>query len=332
MITAGLDRTTVRAAVALANRAPSVHNSQPWRWRIGPTSIHLFADASRALPATDPEGRDLLISCGSALHHLRVALLAAGWATEVHRMPDRSHPGHLAAVELVAGEPTAEDLALARAIETRRSDRRMFSTWPVPEPFLSTLARTATVEEGELRILRHESDLRAVAELVERAAVEQALTPGLAQETAQWTGRSREAAEGVPSVNVPAVPDGAVPVRHFAGRTMAQNTLGREESDGTVLTLLATPGDDPLDRLRAGEALSAVLLTATRLGLATDPISQPLEVAETRETLRTRYLADDAEPQVLVRVGWAPVSASPVPETGRRPVDETIEELDRPWR
>src|SRR6478735_1690911 len=96
VLTAQLDRTTARAAVALANRAPSVHNSQPWRWRIGPTTLHLFADPARALPATDPDGRDLRISCGAALNHLRVALLAAGWDTRVHRLPDPALSLHLA--------------------------------------------------------------------------------------------------------------------------------------------------------------------------------------------------------------------------------------------
>ena len=331
MITA-LDRSTVRAAVALANRAPSVHNSQPWRWRIAPSSIHLFLDDSRALPATDPGGRDLLLSCGAALHHLRVALLAAGWATRVHRQPDPGHPAHLAAVELVAAEPTAEDLALARAIEIRRSDRRVFSTWPVPAAFLDELVAAAEAEGGALRVLTQDADLQGVARLVEQAAVEQALTPDLSHETAQWTGRGRDADEGVPAVNVPAGPDGTVPVRHFAGRRMAQNELGRDEADGTILGLLATSRDDPIERLRAGEALSAVLLTATRLGLGTDPISQPLEVADTRAVLRKRYLGNDgAEPQVIVRLGWAPVSATAIPQTGRRAVDDTIDEMDQPW-
>lgn len=69
MLTAALDRSTARAAIGLVNRAPSGHNSKPWRWRIGASSVHLFADPERALPATDPEGRDLRISCGAALHH-----------------------------------------------------------------------------------------------------------------------------------------------------------------------------------------------------------------------------------------------------------------------
>lgn len=326
-----LDRTTALTAIALANRAPSVHNSQPWRWRIGASSIHLLADPARALPATDPEARDLRISCGAALHHLRIALRASGLATTVHRFPDPAHPRHLAAVETAHDQPTVQDLALAGAIEARRSDRRIFSSWPVPAEFLSQLADLAAGQGGVLTVLERESHRRGVALLVEQAAIEQALTPGLAQETATWTGRSRSAPEGVPARNVPTLPDGTVPVRHFAGRGMPQSTLGREESDGTVLAILSTSGDSAVDQLRTGEALSAVLLRATQIGLATDPISQPLEVAGTRTELRSMCLSGQSEPQLVLRLGWPQMGADPVPPTGRRPVEETIDGMDDPW-
>ena len=124
---------------------------------------------------------------------------------------------------------------------------------------------------------------------------------------------------------------GAIPMRHFAGAEQSQNVLGRDETDGTVFALLATPGDGPVDQLQAGEALSAVLLEATRFGLATDPVSQPLEVRATRAELCVSLLDGAAEPQVLVRVGWAPMSSTPVPQTGRRPVTDTIDAMDLPW-
>jgi hypothetical protein len=130
---------------------------------------------------------------------------------------------------------------------------------------------------------------------------------------------------------VPAEPAGTVPVRHFRGGALRQSELGKEETDGTVLAILATRRDDALDQLRSGEALSAVLLAATRIGLATDPISQPLEVAATRQELR-RTCLQAGEPQILLRLGWAPVSAEPLLATGRRPVDDTIQELAEPWR
>jgi nitroreductase len=86
MITNQVDHQAVRAALALATRAPSIHNSQPWRWQITGQTVHLYADLSRWLPATEADGRDLLLSCGAALHHLRVALAAAGVRSAVQRL------------------------------------------------------------------------------------------------------------------------------------------------------------------------------------------------------------------------------------------------------
>jgi hypothetical protein len=196
---------------------------------------------------------------------------------------------------------------------------------------LDELARAARHEGAEFRVLDHAFERRTVVELVERAAVEQALAPGMAQEIAEWTGRVRGAAEGIAAANVPSAPAGLVPVRHTSAAEQGENELGRDEEDGTVLALLATATDRPIDQLRAGEALSAVLLEATRIGLASDPISQPLEVPGTRDALRLLCPEHAREPQLIVRLGWAPPSAAPVPATGRRPVDETIDRWDEPW-
>ena len=80
------------AAVEHALRAPSVHNTQPWRWRIRPDAVELHADWNRHLVATDPDRRDLVLSCGAALHHLQVALAARGLdgAGAPHARPART--------------------------------------------------------------------------------------------------------------------------------------------------------------------------------------------------------------------------------------------------
>jgi hypothetical protein len=192
--------------------------------------------------------------------------------------------------------------------------------------------QAAAARQGALlKIVDRESERNSVARLVEHAAVEQALTPDASLETAAWSGRSRGAREGVPSANVPGESAGAMPMRHFAGSEQPQSVLGRDEADGTVFALLATQGDGPVDQLQAGEALSAVLLEATRFGLATDPVTQPMEVRATRLALSESLLRGTAEPQVLLRLGWAPMSATPVPQTGRRPVTDTIDAMDLPW-
>jgi len=87
--------------LGLAVRAPSVHNSQPWQWRVGANSVELFADRGRQLHHVDTAGRDLLMSCGAALQHFTVAMSALGWETTVTRFPNPADHDHLASIEVV---------------------------------------------------------------------------------------------------------------------------------------------------------------------------------------------------------------------------------------
>ena len=82
------DRETIHTVLSLATRAPSIHNSQPWRWRVGTQSLHLYADPERHLLNTDPDSRDLLLSCAASLHHAVVALAALGWQAKASRSLD----------------------------------------------------------------------------------------------------------------------------------------------------------------------------------------------------------------------------------------------------
>lgn len=327
MITENLDRETVRAAVGLACRAPSVHNSQPWRWRLGDRSVHLYADLRRWLPATDADGRDLVVSCGAALHHLRVALAAEGLRATVHRLPDPANADHLAAVELRPGGSADADLALAAAIVRRRTDRRPFAAWPVPDATLEALVAAAAEHGAHLRVLTDDADLDRLAAAIREAARIQDRTPGYETELALWSGR-HASADGIPAANLPARARSGGTGRRFAPGDLPP---GRDRADGAVLAVLGTASDDPLSQLRAGEALSAVLLLATELGLATCPLSQPLEVGSTRRCLRDDVLGGSVVPQLVLRVGWAPTGEGP-PATPRRPVEDAVEPLDRGGR
>ncbi len=53
------DAETIRMVLTLATRAPSIDNTQPWRWRVDHRSLHLYSDSRMELPSTDPDGRDL---------------------------------------------------------------------------------------------------------------------------------------------------------------------------------------------------------------------------------------------------------------------------------
>jgi hypothetical protein len=320
MIVDRLDRRTVRSALELAGHAPSVHNSQPWQWRVGDRSIHLYADLSRWLPVTDADGRDLLVSLGAALHHARVALAAAGLGTTVHRFPNPDELDHVAALEVAPAFPGAEDLALAAAIPRRRSDRRPYADWDVPEQLLGELVSRAADEGTILRPITAARTRFTAA--VATAADIHAATPGYATETMLWTARAASD-DGVPAANLPSRPQAGGTNRHFPAGTLDATAPGG--TDGGLLTVLGTASDDRLSQLRAGEALSAVALHATVAGLASCPLSEVLEVDAARAVLRDDVLRGTLSPQLVLRLGFAP--AGHLPATPRRPVDSLLDDL-----
>jgi hypothetical protein len=320
------DQHTVLGAIALANRAPSVHNTQPWRWLLGDESIHLMADRSRRLPATDPDGRDLLLSCGAALHHLRVALGALGWRSIVHRLPNPGDPDHLAAVEFAAKTPATNDITLAGAISRRHTDRRRFSSWPVPDGHLDLMVRRAGKAGALLVPVTDALTRRQLTRAIDQAAGLQEDDPAYAAELTAWSGRSRVTQDGVLTTSVPPQrrTHGDTTMRAFPVGTLPDAETGRGEGDAGELLVLATTADDVVSVLRAGEAASAALLTATSVGMATCPLSQALEVAGTRTLIRDQVLDGAAFPHLILRTGWAPTSAPPLPQSPRRATGDTV--------
>ena len=316
-----VDRRTVRSAVELATRAPSVHNSQPWRWRIGDRTVHLYADVQRWLPVTDADGRDLLVSLGAVLHHLRVALAASGLRATVHRFPNPDEPDHVAAVELRPRVPAEPDLGLAAAIVARRSDRRRYSDWEVPSLLVTELISRAAEQGATLRPMTAGGARARIEQAVMAAAAAHAALPAYHTETVLWTGRVASD-DGVPVANLLRDVEGNGTNRLFPSGTVAQQDS--DTLDGGLLAVLGTASDDRLSQLRAGEALSAVLLYATQAGLATCPLSEILEVEATRTALRDEVLEGTLSPQLLLRFGWAP--PAPLPATPRLPVDATIDD------
>ena len=290
------DPDTLRAVLTLATQAPSVHNSQPWQWRAGPDGLHLYADPSRHLPNTDPDRRDLLVSCGAVLHHCTVALAALGWGAKIRRFPNPADRDHLALIEMHPQRAGELDITLAAAIARRRTDRRNYSSWPVPGGDIALMGARAARAGVMLRQLDLLPHLSAI----------------IAQSVA-----------GVPAHNTPVFdPHAMVPTRVFAGPALAQPAHTPPRDDNAVLIALGTETDDDLARLRAGEATSLVLLSATAMGLATCPVTEPLEIAETREAVRADVFGTSGYPQMMLRVGWAAVNADPLPATPRRPVSE----------
>ncbi|WP_326549223.1 NAD(P)H nitroreductase [Mycolicibacterium sp. ND9-15] len=316
------DSETTRAVLTLATRAPSIYNSQPWRWRVDDRAVHLYIDPSLRLPHVDPDGRDLMLSCGAALNHCVIAFHAMGWRTTVHRLPDARDGNHLATIELHRGEGDHDDAMLMAAIPRRQTDRRNFGPRPVSDDDIGLMRERAAQIGVNLRRI---DEVDTLYTIVAQAFWRHAANHEYLAELTQWSGRYGSLA-GIPARNEPKY-DTALRNRLFAGPALAQPADGSTAEDNAVILALGTDTDDRLSQLNAGEAASAALLTATAAGLASCPITEPLEIRETRDAVWSDVFGSCCFPQMLLRVGWAPANADPLPPTPRRALDDIVQWL-----
>lgn len=316
-----------RALIEQATRAPSVHNTQPWHWCVDGERLVLFADTSRQLQHADPDGRDLVISCGAALHHLRVASAAAGWKSQVQHMPNPYNDSQLATVSFRPAPVTPEARAALDALQERRTDRRRPAAQPVPRGLMDRLLALGPAAGVTIIAVVSHRARRDLLQVLAEAATAQRLNPAYVDEILRWTGREDD--EGIPLTslvrrNPQANPH--EPPSRFPSGTLTDPTSSSAERIEPTLLVISTSSDDTCSWLRAGEALSAVLIKGTADGLAMVPLSQATEVDQTRRLLRNELLEDIACPQILVQVGW-PSAASRLPLTPRRPAEEVLGDL-----
>lgn len=311
-------------AVLLACRAPSVHNSQPWRWVAEGGVLRLFVERHRATSATDPSGREVILSCGAVLDHLCVAMIAAGWAPDVERFPDPDDPDQLASVTFTPlTDVTDAQRRRAEAIVQRRTDRLPLGRptyWDVFEPALRT-----TFDAGLVTLEVLADDVRPLLARASR------LTEELRREDAHyhaeldWWTSPFVLADGIPPTALASDTEGrrvdvarSFPVRSHADRR------GDINVDWAKILVLSTLGDTRSDVLRCGEVLSTVLLECTAAGMATCPLTHLIELDESRDLVR-HLIGGRGEPQALVRAGIAPPMEQLAASTPRRPLADVLQ-------
>jgi hypothetical protein len=314
----------VRKLIGAAAAAPSIHNTQPWRFRVTGDLIELHGDPDRMLWVADPRGRGLHLSCGAALVNLRLAIRTLSAKPLVWPLPDpQGEPTLLASVQLQSSRPAdARERELFEMIGRRHSSRAPFSARPVPDATAAELEQAAGSEFALLRAL-NDRDAALVLELA--AAADQALETDFDHrvELSRWIGT--EGDDGVPADALAYRPDagpasGPAPVRDFGYAAPAvERPAGRYEPR-PQLAVLSTARDEPGDWLRAGQALQRVLLTAAGHGLATSLLYQPIERHDAEHQGGSWWPWPEC-PQVIIRFGYGP----PGPGTPRRRVEDILE-------
>ncbi|HEX6631793.1 MAG TPA: hypothetical protein VF048_11920, partial [Gemmatimonadaceae bacterium] len=254
--------------------APSSHNTQPWRFHVCGGTVELYADRTRSLRVVDPRDRELLISCGAALHFLRLALRRFGHAGEVALFPDRQDRDLLAVVSLGDPcEPTEEELRLFEAIPTRRTHRGDFAPQPVAAEIVDALAGAAAGESAWLTAVGDRGRRVRVAEMARQGDQVQFADPEFRGELARWIRpNGTHEHDGMPGYAF-GIPDVVSP---FAPAVVGALNLGaiwggrsrQAVENAPVLAVLGTGRNGPQAWLDAGQALARVLLRAAAAGIS----------------------------------------------------------------
>lgn len=322
----GSEKDRLRFLLGYAIQAPSSHNSQPWLFRLREDAVELHADRRRALPVVDPQDRELTMSCGAALDHLAVAARHFGRAPVVELLPDENDADLLAVFRLGAAvTPEDEDRALFGAIPERRTTRHAFEQRRLP-PRLQARCRELAAREGaELTLVADEATKAEIADLVAEGDRTQFAHAGFRRELAAWVhSRRSESRDGMSgeAFGVPDVlsPVGALVIRTFdLGNGVAAGDAKKIMAGSPLLAILSTPEDGVVHWLRAGRALSRVLLRLAADGATAAYLNQPLETPQLRPLLQD-VIGTDHAPQLLLRFGYGPRTKASV----RRPVSEVL--------
>lgn len=303
----------LRMAARAATLAPSVHNTQPWRFVVSEDGIDVCVDRSRRLAVIDPSGRQMLLSLGCALFNARASLAAEGVPISVSRFPDGSTVDVVARISVNAPDARVEEeiAQLAPLIDLRQTNRRQFADDAVPDDVVELFQSAAIAEGARLLEIRHEEDRQTLAALSQAADTIQITDPRYRAELRQWTTNDPNRLDGVRAAVVPHVDGSAqedMPIRDFDTQGAGWLPADTKASKQQTLLVLGTESDGMQPWLCAGEALERVWLEVTRAGFVASLFTQVIEVPGLRAQLREE-LRLGIQPHVVIRVGRAPWTA-----------------------
>ncbi len=308
--------------------APSSHNSQPWRFRIGTEGIDVLADRSRALPVVDPDDRELIISCGAAIESIVIAARYYGLTATVSMLDDPDAPDDLVRLDILPYHPADQkEVSRFHGLRSRRTTRTAFEDYQPTAELLGLCRASAPEFDVEFLSVLDAGIRSKIADLVARGDQIQFHDPAFRNELAKWVhSESLGERDGMSGAGF-GMPDILAGLARFAIRTfdMGKGVAAADRQkivDGSpVLAVLATEADNQSAWLRTGRALMRTLADITAHGLTASYLNQPIEVPELRATLG-EIAGVRGAPQILLRIGRTADTARP---SARRLISDVVE-------
>ncbi len=310
-----------------AIKAPSVHNSQPWKFKLEENSITIFPDYERILPVADRDNRELFISLGCALENLIIAAGYFGYHTEIEmRMEDPLKES--IRVEFSSGNNQNYE-KLFKNIEIRQSTRSKYNKALIPPADIEKLNEAGNQDQVLFLLLTAAVDIDPIIEITKRATVLQFLNKEFINELIKWIRFSRRTAkktgDGLYSGTI-----GSPSVPKWLGKLILKLTLDpkrearknvnlMKNSSGILIFIAKENSKEAWINL--GRSFQRVTLTATSLNINHAHINAACEpIAARRELVEVLQLNPEEQPFLIIRIGYS----AKRPYSFRRPLKDVL--------
>lgn len=304
--------TELTLLVAEANLAPSVHNTQPTRWRIEPDGrILVLEDAARRLPVGDPAGRDAAVSHGAAIEGFALACSARRRAVDVEPLTGSADKGLRPVARLTLAGHASPD-PLQPFVHVRRTYRGAFEPSDVPFDDLAA---------DDVALVTDAPGIAAIAQLYDEASLRTFRDSAYRAELVSWMRLSRRdpkwALDGLNAEAMEMSPFEAAGagvvlrprVFEALDRLGLAHLLTGEASvvrSASAIALFHRPdGEDPL---RTGRRFYRLWLEFAALGLAAAPMAVLADDLGVCEILSARYALPCGRRLITAfRIGRTPI-------------------------
>jgi nitroreductase len=298
--------------LAAASHAPSMYNTQPWRFEVQGRVIDVLLDPERTLPAADRSGRAARIAIGAAAFNVRVAAAMLGHESQLVADPDPGRPQVVARVFLADRETPFPELGrLYGEVSERHTYRGPLLDQPIPATVRDRLDNAAEEEGARL----HWLDSSAVAQLGElllRTDAADLVDEDRLHERLRWVGGDRPH-DGITTTGAGPLPVHPAFVRDLSAGLTTQERDRAVYEEHPAIAVLSVSAEDSGGWVGAGAALERVLLVATSYDLRASFLDQLLERSAARSEVRA-LIGGQAWPQMVLRIGYP---AEPAGHTSR---------------
>jgi hypothetical protein len=307
----------IQDVIRYATLAANSHNTQPWRFHVGESSIDILPDFVRRTPVVDPDDHHLFVSLGCAAANLALAAAGSGRPGEI----SIAHKGNGVHYEFEAGSPRPDPLLAA--ISKRQSTRAEYDGRSVASADLESLKQVAAIPGTNLVLIVDRARLGKVRDLVVAGNDEQMADSAFMRELKQWIRFNPKSAiasgDGLFSAasGNPSLPTqlGGIAIDLLLSARFDGAKYARQIDSSAGIAVFFGDEQNPDHWIKVGQACQRFALMATHLGLKTAFVNQPVEVVRLRSEL-AGLIGTTMRPDIVLRFGFGPT----LPYSPRRSV------------